>query len=83
VLPVARLPQDGVEHVLCLIDRAMKHSEKPGEPLGDIQRSLLGPLQDVVVGIALALDLDRKAIKSLWAAVCACQPKSRSRDTGA
>ncbi|CRI63417.1 hypothetical protein THIOKS11320066 [Thiocapsa sp. KS1] len=49
-LPEPCFNEHGVEAVLCLIDRAMEGVEKPGEPLGDIHRPLLGPLQDVVVG---------------------------------
>ncbi len=73
VLPEARLGQDGIQRVLRLIDGAMERVEEPGEPLGDVHRSLLGPLQDVVVGLALPLDLRRQTIEALWAAVGTCQ----------
>jgi hypothetical protein len=59
--------------VLRLIDGAMEGIEKPCKPFGYIHRPLLRPLQDVVVGLALPLDLRRKAVEALWAAVGAGQ----------
>jgi hypothetical protein len=59
--------------VLRLIDGAMEGVEEPGEPLGDVHRPLLGPLQDVVVGLAFALDLRRQTVEALRAAVGARQ----------
>ena len=58
---------------MCLIDGKMERVEEPGKPLGDIHRPLLGPLQDVVVGLALPLDLRRQAVEALRAAIGACQ----------
>ncbi len=58
---------------MSLVDGAMQRGEEPSEPLGDIQRLLLGALQDVVVGLALALDLRRKAVEALGATIRAGQ----------
>jgi hypothetical protein len=55
--------------VLRLIDGAMERVEEPGEPLGDVQRPLLRPLQDVVVSLAFALDLRRQTVEALRAAI--------------
>jgi len=73
MLPETCLGQYGIERVLRLIDGAMERVEKPGEPLGDVHRPLLGPLQDVVVGLAFALDLRRQAVEALRATVGARQ----------
>ena len=51
----------------------MERVEEPGQPLGDVQRPLLGPLQDVVVSLAFALDLRRQTVEALRAALGACQ----------
>ena len=56
-----------------LINGAMQHIEKPNKPIGDIHGPLLRALQDLVVGLSLTLDLGRKTIESLWAAIGASQ----------
>ena len=61
--------QHGVECMLRLINGAMERIEEPGKPLGDVQRPFLGPLQDVVVGLAFALDLRRQTVEPLWTAI--------------
>jgi hypothetical protein len=58
-----------------LIDGAMQRIEEPGQPLGDIHRPLLGPLQSIVVGLALPLDLRRQAVEALRAAIGARQQR--------
>ncbi len=78
-LPEPRFGQHGIEDVLRLVDGPVQGVEKPGKPLGDIERRLLGALQDVVVGIALSLDLRGQAVESLWAAVGARYTRASSR----
>src|SRR5690606_13582762 len=56
-----------------LIDGAMQGVEEPGQPLGDVHGPLLGALQNIVVGLALPLDLRRQAVEALRAAVGARQ----------
>ena len=50
-------------------DGAVQGFEEPGQPLGDIERLLLRSLQDVVIGLALLLDLRRQAVEALGAAI--------------
>ena len=55
--------------MVCLVDGAMQRGEEPREPFGDNQRCFLGVVQNVVVGLALALDLRRQAVEALGAAI--------------
>src|SRR5690606_32720904 len=75
MLPEPRLGQYHVERLLRLIDGAMQGVEEPDEPLGDVHGPLLGALQDVVVGLALPLDLRREAVEALRTAVGARKPQ--------
>jgi hypothetical protein len=59
--------------VLRLVDSAMERVEKPSEPLGDVQRRVLGLLQEVVVSLAFALNQRRQTVEALRATVGACQ----------
>jgi hypothetical protein len=43
--------------------------EEPGEPIGDVERTFLGTFQDVVVRLALPLDLRRMAVEALRVAI--------------
>jgi len=47
--------------------------EEPCEPLGDVQRPFLASLQDIVVGLAFALDLRGQAVEALRATIGARQ----------
>jgi len=73
VLPESRFGQHAIEGVLRLVDGSVQGVEKLGKPLGDIERRLLGALQDIVVGLALSLDLRGQTVEALRAAVGACQ----------
>jgi len=45
-----------MDGVLGLFGRMVQGTEEPGEPLGDVEGSLVGALQDVVVRFALPLN---------------------------
>ncbi|MNT61840.1 hypothetical protein D3C72_1995100 [compost metagenome] len=55
--------------MLCTLNCAQQRIEKPRQPPGDVQRTLLRTLQDVIVGLALALDLRGQAVEPLGTAV--------------
>jgi len=71
--------QHRVERVLRLVDGSMQRVEKPSEPLGDIKRRLLGALQDVVVRVALPLDLRRQTVEALGTSIGAGQEQVADR----
>jgi len=55
-LPQPCACQYGMDGVLGLFGRMVQGTEEPGEPLGDVEGSLVGALQDVVVRFALPLN---------------------------
>ena len=67
------LGQYAVERGLCAGDGSAQRAEEPGQPVGDIQRTLLRAFEDVVVGAALALDLRGQAVEALLRVVSPCQ----------
>jgi hypothetical protein len=53
---------------LGLIDRMVQRGKEPRQPRRDIERAFLGPFEDVVIRLAVALDLGRQAAETLQAA---------------
>src|SRR5262249_30979679 len=66
-LPEARLAQHGRQYRLRTIERAVKTTEKPGEPVRNIEIAFLRLLQDVVIVAALFSDLRGHAVEALRA----------------
>ena len=55
--------------VVRVVDGPAERGQEPREPFRDVERAALRPLQHVVIGVALALDLRRQAVEALRTAV--------------
>src|SRR6266566_2934513 len=67
LFPECRLLQDVTDDRLSAVEGATKTTEKPVQPIGDVERATLGSLKDVVVGFALLSDLRGHAVEALRA----------------
>lgn len=66
-IPEAGLFEDAAQSRLRSVDGASETVEEPFHPQGYVQGASLGPLQDVVIGVALLADLGGQAVKALRA----------------
>lgn len=66
-LPEPCLSHHGGERRLSAVEGAAQAGKEPLQPRRDVERTLLGSLQDVVVGVALLPDLRGHAVEALRA----------------
>jgi hypothetical protein len=78
-VPETRLDQHRIQRDLRLIDSAMERVEKPHQPLRHVHRALLRAFEDLVIRLALALDLRRETIEALRAAIGAREQQIADR----
>ena len=87
LLPRLRLPETRLadylgQHGIRPAHGAREAAQEPLQPRGEVEVALLGRLQHIVVGFALALDLRRHAVEPLRTALGAgqCQVRDGPRD---
>ena len=82
-VPESRLPNDLAERDLCALEGPAEATEKPGQPLRDVERSLLRCLEKVVVVIPLVADLRGHAVEPLRSTLGAweCPVRNCARDS--
>lgn len=59
--------------MLRLIDSTVERGKEPRQPRRDIEGAFLGPLKDVVIRLAVTLDLRRQAVEPLRVAIGTCE----------
>jgi hypothetical protein len=72
-LPETRLGEHGVEGMLGTVHCAVERVEEPGEPGRHVERPFLRLFDDVVVVLALSLNLRRQALEAVRTSICACE----------
>jgi hypothetical protein len=77
--PEPGFPKHGRESDLRAAERAVQAAQKPLHPCCNIQRALLGLLQNRVVVVTFHTDLGRHAVEALRALFGTCQRNIRDR----